>query len=197
MKDADIRPVLQRHVEQRYGTRPDTEIVNEFGVRHGTNRIDLAVVNGVMRGYEIKSAKDTLERLPAQSAMYATVFDYLTLVASPKHIEPALPMLPDWWGIVRADPAPPKAKTAVRLTPVRRAKRNPAVDPEALVALLWRDEAYDALAARGLAAEFKHATRPVLWQALLDELSLKELQAVVRTSICSRAQRVLSDPWAF
>lgn len=195
MRDADIRAVLSHQLHARYGKEPGTEILNEFGVQHGVNRIDMAVVNGVMRGYEIKSAKDTLARLPAQSTMYATVFDYLTLVASPRHIDEAAQLLPDWWGIVQADATTSRAKFPAKLKTVREARKNPEVDPQSTVALLWRDEAYAALIHRGLADGLKNATRIHLWEVLVANLSLAELQRVVREAICTRKTRVLSDPW--
>ena len=55
-------------------------IIEELGVKHGTARVDIAVVNGIMHGYEIKSDKDTLQRLPRQISTFNPIFDQLTLV---------------------------------------------------------------------------------------------------------------------
>jgi hypothetical protein len=55
-------------------------IIEELGVVHGKSRIDIAVINGLMHGYEIKSDKDTLQRLPEQMNMYNSVFNKVTLV---------------------------------------------------------------------------------------------------------------------
>src|SRR3989338_2418714 len=76
------------------------EIFEEFGVSHGTARIDFAIVNGVMHGYEIKSDRDTLDRLPEQMKQYNTVFDKMTLVVCKKHLYHAVNAVPSWWGII-------------------------------------------------------------------------------------------------
>ena len=56
-----------------------------MGVWSGTVRIDVAVLNGEMCGYEIKSDRDTLERLPFQIEIYSKEFDKLTLVVGRRH----------------------------------------------------------------------------------------------------------------
>ena len=65
---------------------PQTLIVEELGIRQGAARVDVAVVNGSLHGYEIKSARDTLERLPKQSELYSSVFDTITLVTAENHL---------------------------------------------------------------------------------------------------------------
>src|SRR3989338_11292875 len=78
------------------------EIFEEFGVSHGTARIDFAIVNGVMHGYEIKSDRDTLDRLPDQMREYNAVFDKMTLVVGRHHLYEALAIIPEWCGIILA-----------------------------------------------------------------------------------------------
>ncbi|HHY79514.1 MAG TPA: sce7726 family protein, partial [Thermoanaerobacter sp.] len=51
-------------------SEPDTIFVNELDICFGTARIDVAVINGKMHGFEIKSEQDNLERLPAQIEAY-------------------------------------------------------------------------------------------------------------------------------
>ena len=67
MRDIDVRTVLAAEVARRYKGDADTLIIHELGVCSGDARIDLAVVNGKLHGYEIKSDADTLKRLPAQA----------------------------------------------------------------------------------------------------------------------------------
>ena len=57
------------------------------------------VVNGSLKGFEIKSDRDTLKRLGRQSEIYSKVFDTITLVTSECHLTPALDLIPAWWGI--------------------------------------------------------------------------------------------------
>jgi hypothetical protein len=48
-------------------------MLDEFGLEHGEVRVDVAVINGELHGYEIKSERDTLERLPRQVKAYSAV----------------------------------------------------------------------------------------------------------------------------
>lgn len=175
-----------------YSEDSNTIIVNEFGISHGIRRIDLAVVNGVMRGYEIKSEKDKLDRLPSQSASFSSVFDFLTLVVSTNHLTKAVELLPQWWGITEAlwD------QDRIILMERREAQFNPATDPRLLVALLWREEALQALSVRGLDKGLRTAPRTRMWQVLLDAVPKAELQAIVRTSICARKGHATFSQWA-
>ena len=61
MRDADVRLVLKHALVARYG-ETDTIIVEELGLCRGSVRADIAVINGLMKGFEIKSDRDTLQR---------------------------------------------------------------------------------------------------------------------------------------
>ncbi|WP_283807951.1 DUF2130 domain-containing protein [Bradyrhizobium macuxiense] len=59
-RDRDVRQALHRKVlKERHGDA-DTLVLDELGLRHGTCRVDIAVVNGYLHDYEIKSDADTL-----------------------------------------------------------------------------------------------------------------------------------------
>jgi hypothetical protein len=64
VRDRDVRQALHRKVLKEHHGDANTLVVDELGLRHGTCRVDIAVVNGFIHGYEIKSDADTLERLP-------------------------------------------------------------------------------------------------------------------------------------
>lgn len=94
MRDRDVRQALHRKVLKEHHGDADTLVLDELGLRHGTCRVDIAVVNGYLHGYEIKSDSDTLERLPAQIATYGLVLDRATLVVGERHLEKAKPLIP-------------------------------------------------------------------------------------------------------
>ena len=81
IKDIDIRQVLLKKLSAEYRYDPDTIIIEELGLCQGEARIDLALVNGFIHGYEIKSERDTLERLPSQIEIYCRTLDTVTIVA--------------------------------------------------------------------------------------------------------------------
>lgn len=55
MRDIDVRNALRRKVLKKHEGEADTRVLDELGLRHGVARIDIAVVNGWLHGFEIKS----------------------------------------------------------------------------------------------------------------------------------------------
>lgn len=182
MRDIDIRRVLCKQLRATYRDDPGTLIVEELGVRQGAARVDIAVVNGFLQGYEIKSAKDTLDRLPNQSKLYSTVFDNVTLVTSEEHLEPSINTIPEWWGVVLAD----TDAHGVFLVTVREAATNASVDSFALVQLLWREEALQLLRNKNAATGYLSKPRTTIWQRVCEVYSLDELREAVRSFLKER-----------
>lgn len=56
-----------------------------MAVCDGVSRIDIAVANGNLCGYEIKSDADTSDRLSSQSESYCKTFDKMFIVAGEKY----------------------------------------------------------------------------------------------------------------
>ena len=129
MRDRDIREALHRKVLKEHHGDTNTLVLNELGLRHGACRVDIAVVNGHLHGYEIKSDADTLERLPAQVTAYGAVLDRASLVVGEKYAEKAKALLPDWWGIRVATVGP---RGAINFEAVQPIRTNPSIDPVAL-----------------------------------------------------------------
>ena len=96
--DLIIRSALKEDLRRRYARNKKLRIIEELGVQHGTARIDIAVVNGTMHGYEIKSDQDTLKRLPEQMDIFNSVFDKMTLIVGKNHLYEAINIVPDWGG---------------------------------------------------------------------------------------------------
>jgi len=121
MRDPDVRRVLMQALVARYAGETDTIVVEELGLCRGSVRADIAVVNGLMKGFEIKSDRDTLQRLLTQATVYSRVFDTATLVAAERHVAEAMVALPAWWGIevIGNDGS---------LTEVQPTRPNPRVD---------------------------------------------------------------------
>ncbi|MDA8118743.1 MAG: sce7726 family protein, partial [Gammaproteobacteria bacterium] len=74
----------------------DTVVLDELGICRGEVRVDVAVVNGEIHGYEIKSDRDSLRRLASQVELYSKVLDQATLVAGERHFDAAAALLPEW-----------------------------------------------------------------------------------------------------
>jgi len=186
MRDADIRQVLRQQLDRNFKNDDATFIIEELGLCRGTVRVDIAVVNGALKGYEIKSDRDTLTRLSAQAATYSRIFDTMTVVVAERHLSMAQALVPVWWGIQMA--VAPDASTPLLITPIRHEIANPSVDPGSLVQLLWRDEVLVLLEQVGASSSLKSKPRRVLWEALARTVPLSKLQDMVRACLRSRSR---------
>lgn len=189
MRDADVRTAVRGLLIAEHEDDADTRIVEEMGVWNGAVRVDVAVINGELAGYEIKSARDTLSRLPNQAALYNDVFDRVHLVAAEKHIPHAEKEIPIWWGIIAALPSP----DGVKLEVVRQSSTNPKIDPLQIARLLWRDEAISVLECHGAAKGVRSGTREKVAMRLVETLGLDELRYEVRRCLKDR-QAWLGQP---
>lgn len=63
-KDGDVRRAVYARMLGSAMRSADTLVIDELGLDHGSCRIDIAVINGHIRGLEIKAEADTLARLP-------------------------------------------------------------------------------------------------------------------------------------
>src|SRR5665647_2133318 len=90
MRDGDVRTALHEQLRGEHAHELDrTRILDELGLA-GEVRVDVAVLNGSFSGYEIKSAKDTLRRLPKQVQVYSQILDFAVLVVADTHYDLSL-----------------------------------------------------------------------------------------------------------
>jgi len=182
MNDAQIRDATRQSLYVQHRNDRDTVIFDELGVRHGSSRIDLAVVNGELQGFELKSNQDTLIRLPEQAEAFGRVFDRVTLVVEERHVRRAVNVVPDWWGVRVAFPG----AGGVRFCDLKHAMRNPSPDPAAIVALLWREEALDFLQELGVAEGVRTISRAEVYARVVRETDVDVLCNRVRTCLRQR-----------
>ena len=180
MKDADIRAALTRKLCSE--KRPEAILIEELGLCQGDVFVDVALIDGRLEGFEIKSDLDTLRRLERQRAAYSKVLSSATIVLTRRHLAAARIAVPKWWGILLALP---QGDGSLELASVRRSRRNPSIDASSLVQLLWRDEALEILVRLGKAKGIVSKPRREIWRRLLEECSLDELQ----TYVCSQIKR--------
>lgn len=177
MLDRDIRSSIKRERFKDHFDDPDTIVVDELGLRHGVSRVDIAVVNGFLHGYEIKSDSDTLQRLSNQVSIYSKVLDYATIVVGEKHEPKVKDQIPDWWGIQVVYFS---EYGTIEFRDERGHKENPEIDPIALAELLWRPEVVEILKARNVPGKTLRKPRAFLYRFLSEMVTLKELRDLVR-----------------
>lgn len=171
---------MRQHLRAR---SPDSLIIDELGI--GSAIADMALVSAeTFIGYEIKSAADSVKRLPRQVEAYSAVFDRCAVVLDPRHTDRAQPLLPSWWGIILIEDA--------RFLLLRDLDANPEVDAAQLLKLLWRDEAYLALEALGYAPD-KTAQKRRLHQRLQEALTVGEARALARHTLLNRREWLIDE----
>ena len=183
-KDLHLRTAVIKNLTAIYRNDPQTLIVEEMSVREGRSRIDVAVVNGTLDGFELKSDRDRLDRLARQSEIYGAVFDRMTLVVGPRHERQAARMIPDWWGC-RTDRAAGRRKTRFAHDPAAPDESSP--DALAIAELLWRDEALSVLIELGHASGVLSKPRTHIHRRLAEVSDLAFLQYRVRDRLRHRA----------
>ena len=178
MREHAVKEIVWRDLTAAYQYDADTIILEELGILGGEARVDIAVINGELIGYEIKSARDNLQRLPRQIEFYNSVFDRVILVVDERHMAGALQLLPEWWGV--------KGIFGSRLESVREGGCNQDVDAWSLCWLLWREEALEILNRHGLSQGMKSKPKRVLFDRLAKSLPLTTLKLEVRQALKRR-----------
>jgi hypothetical protein len=183
MNDSEIRKAYHGKRLGRRHCDPGTLVVDELGLQHGRCRADIAVVNGHLLGYEIKSDVDSLHRLPLQIDAYGLVFDRVTAVVTTRHLEKTLASIPAWWAV---EVATQGARGAVHFEIVRRGQLNPRVDAYAVSQLLWRNEAAEILERIGAERVMLRASRSQMYSHLVQRLGRDELRREVSRALRTR-----------
>jgi hypothetical protein len=160
----------------------DSQIIEELCIERGGARIDLAVVNGVLIGYEIKSDFDSLDRLANQMHAYHRVFDELSIVTTLQFVNQVRQLLPPWWGILQAECT---KVGEISLELVRAPSANPRQEALSLLSLLWRDEAAALLDQHGAIKAKAKQSRAKLYE----QLALLADVSTVRDWVACRARR--------
>lgn len=147
-------------------------------------RADIVRVNTLMHGYELKSRLDTLARLPIQAVAYAATCDRCTIVTVDRHLESAIALLPDFWGVLVMRPG----RYDEVLVEARLARQHDQLDRKVIAGMLRVDELLIALRSRAASTGELKSSRMRLAAILAEVASIDELRALVRKSLVVRAQ---------
>lgn len=186
LNDIKVRMLLLNELELKYKNCSDTRIINELGLDFGASRIDVAVVNGIMHGYEIKSDLDTLERLPRQMRYYNRAFERMTIVVSRKYLNDIKDMVPNWWGIktISLDQS--------RLINIRKGRKVSYQDPDLIINLLWKKELEGLVDYLQLPKSYKKKRKNQLLSIIKQEADFKIIQQYVYSVLKTRENWRLS-----
>lgn len=182
MRDGDIRIALIEKLRPGLEIGGEAVVLHELGVSHGQAIIDVAVISDETHGFEIKSDKDTLARLPSQSRIYPRQFGRLTAVVAERHMAAVVETVPSWWGIVKAT----ESRGKVVLRQNRKGRVNPEFDSRQVLQLLWRDELLEILESIHFDHGLRGKNRASLIERLSDNFSSKTLHWLVRHTLLKR-----------
>ena len=177
MNDLEIRQNFHRKRLRRQHAQKDTLVIDELGLNHGKCRADIAVVNGHLVGYEIKSNNDSLRRLKKQVKSYNAVFDKISIVVGDRHINSIQNYIPQWWGVIVSTRGP---RGAVNFDIIRNAQTNKNINPISMARLLWRNEAEEILRQKKLPPRILRQPRETLYECIVDKLNICEIRKFIR-----------------
>lgn len=181
MKDPCIRKLIKDKQLFSFLSDSTSKVVEEFSLPVAKARIDIAVINGSLHGYEIKSASDTLQRLPSQIEAYTKVFDYLSIVTENKYHERIVESIPSWIGIIVCND-----KNGIQtIKQIRKPKLNKNKEGVFIAKLLWREELIDILNAHRIPYRKKDRNW-LLCETLSSNLDIKTLSSIVREKLKGR-----------
>lgn len=169
---------LPMHIEES-----DALVVQELGLAHARRRVDVAVIGNCIHGYEIKSERDRLDRLPGQLEVYTRSLHRLTLVVANKHLSQVTAVVPPWAGILSVSA---QHGAEAEFTRIRESTANPKVESFMVAHLLWRTEVRNILESYGLHPRELRARRTELYRRLITVADETKIVNYIRKAMLSR-----------
>lgn len=110
----------------------EKNVTAAFEMRVNSSRVDFLTINGDTKSFEIKSGIDNLNKLAKQVSDYEKVFEYNYIVIDEKHLQGAIELLPENYGIYVLE--------AGKLVRKKNATANLQLEPEMQLRLFTKKE---------------------------------------------------------
>lgn len=162
------------------GALDDAVLINEMVYANWSRRADLAVANGHLHAFEIKSDLDSLRRLEGQIAIYLERFDKLTVVIAPKYLSSVLEMAPPQVAVWCAS----EEDSGVKIKVVRAGRMEKVKSRDVLIDYLLRDELYCFLSSHGVHVRQSDSRSQLVNLAIMQPI--KKLRAYVLHALKGR-----------
>lgn len=176
--DREIRDKLLEILRANKG---NIKIINELDL-HGAV-VDIAVIRKkYFCGYEIKSDKDNLSRLPIQMQIYDWMLDKITIVVGISKLPEVKRIIPDFWGIMTAS----NGNGKITITEKRKPKLNKYISKTWLAKKLWRSDIVNILRVKDSYKGRSGLYRHELLEFLLGIITLDELKYHIRKILIKR-----------
>lgn len=123
LDDKQIRRALLKELSKN----EELEIYQEFVLPSSKARADIVTVGEIFTGYEIKSDKDSLQRLLTQIPEYDIYLEKNYIVVGEKYSSKIKDYIPEYWGIivVSGSEAEDYKNNQLKIKTIRKAKKNP------------------------------------------------------------------------
>ncbi|MCR5214912.1 MAG: sce7726 family protein [Eubacterium sp.] len=172
MLDKDIREPLFDYLDERYGR---VRIIEEKII--GKSRADvIAIIKGLIIGFEIKSDNDTYTRLAGQIKDYDRYCDLNYVVVGERHIHVS-DHVPDYWGIIYVNDE--------NVIVERDASVSPKVRLNLQLSLLWRNELLNIQLKEGL-PRLMGTRRSDIYKRLIDTAGEPTIKADMTLELMDR-----------
>lgn len=176
--DREIRDKLLKNLRS---DKNNIKIINELDL-HGAV-VDVATIDKkYFCGYEIKSDKDNLLRLPTQMQIYNYVFDKITIVVGESKFTEVNRIVPDFWGIIVAH----NMNGEIILQRIKKPKLNGYINKNWLSKKLWKSDIVNILRTKNLYKGRSKYDRSDLLDILIGNISLNELRYYIRNILIKR-----------
>lgn len=186
LSPSEIKSLLCCWIEKSFYIGEGDILISEMGFYNKSPnstvdkifRADLALANGRLAAFEIKSGYDSLKRWDTQMSGYLNVFDEVWLCCHGKHLSKAFEMTSKNIGILIIDDL---GSIAI----VRAARKNQLVNIYDLSGLLWREEINEFCSLSGIVIKSRMTKREIR-DLLSEQADLISLKKFVLTKIKQR-----------
>jgi len=175
------RKIRNKLLKKLRSDRNNIKIINELDL-HGVV-VDIAVIDKrYFCGYEIKSDRDNLSRLPIQMQIYDYVFDKITIVVGESKFTEVNKIVPEFWGVTVAH----NINGEIVLQRRRDPKLNKHINKNWLAKKLWKSDIINILRAKNLYKGKSGYCRDELLDIFMNNISLNELRYYIRNILIKR-----------
>lgn len=179
LNEMDIKAALIDKLLEK-GALENAVLINEMVIANWNRRADLAVANGRLYAYEIKSDLDTLDRLEGQVYAYLDRFDKVTVVTTPKFVLSVASQMPDQVEIWEAS----RQNQSVILRMARRGRTKDITSRRMLCGFLLKTELLSLLRKHGIGASVSTPREALI--PLMQGVSVKDLRPYVLDCLKNR-----------
>jgi len=179
LREQDVKIALIDWLYKK-GMLSDATIINEMVVANWSRRADLAIANGSLQAFEIKSDFDSLKRLDGQLKIFNSSFEKVTIVCAPKFTCEVSKRVSSDVGVVEFQ----SIDSGVRFKVIQKGRICSRLNKFVYLGFLLKSEIKDLLNQYEIA--FSNELHRDYLEFLASKLALNKIREFVITSIKNR-----------